>query len=163
MNARLQVEHPVTEMCTGLDLVEAQLRVAAGEKLPDVVKNSKPRGHSIEVRLYAEEPRKGFLPRPGPVDELEWPAAGDDLRVEAGVEKGSKVTPFYDPMIAKIVSYAANRDGAIARLDRALGELKIGPVITNREFLRDVLASEPFKSGNYDTLFAEAFAKTPKA
>lgn len=161
VNARLQVEHPVTEMCTGLDLVEVQLRVAAGEKLPDNVLNNTARGHSIEVRLYAEEPRKGFLPRPGPVDELEWPAAGADLRVEAGVEKGSKVTPFYDPMIAKIVSYAADRDGAIARLDKALAELKIGPVITNRDFLRDVLVSENFKSGNYDTLFAEAFAKAP--
>jgi acetyl/propionyl-CoA carboxylase alpha subunit len=162
VNARLQVEHPVTEMCTGLDLVELQLRVASGEKLPDNVLNNTPHGHSIEVRLYAEEPRKGFLPRPGPVDELEWPAAGDDLRVEAGVEKGSKVTPFYDPMIAKIVSHAAHRDGAIARLDRALGELKIGPVITNREFLRDVLAHAKFRTGDYDTLFAEALAKTPK-
>lgn len=163
VNARLQVEHPVTEMCTGLDLVEAQLRVAAGEKLSDAVLHPERRGHSIEVRLYAEEPRKGFLPRPGPVDELEWPAAGDDLRVEAGVEKGSKVTPYYDPMIAKIVSHAEDRAGAIARLDRALEALKIGPVITNREFLRDVLADAKFRAGDYDTLFAEALAKQPRA
>ncbi len=159
VNARLQVEHPVTEMCTGLDLVEAQLRVAAGEKLPDVVKNARSSGHSIEVRLYAEEPRKGFLPRPGPVDELVWPAADKDLRIEAGVEKGSKVTPFYDPMIAKIVSHGGDRAAAIARLDAALAALTIGPVITNRDFLRDVLGSDKFRAGDYDTLFAEALAK----
>jgi acetyl/propionyl-CoA carboxylase alpha subunit len=162
VNARLQVEHPVTEMCTGVDLVEAQLRVASGEALPDFIRGARSKGHSIEVRLYAEEPRKGFLPRPGPVDELTWPDAGDDLRVEAGVEKGSKVTPFYDPMIAKIVSYGSDRDGAIARLDRALSELTIGPVITNRDFLRDVLANDKFRAGDYDTLFAEALAKQPK-
>lgn len=162
VNARLQVEHPVTEMCSGLDLVEAQLRVAAGEPLPDAVKTPKNAGHSIEVRLYAEEPRKGFLPRPGPVDELTWPPTGSDLRVEAGVEKGSKVTPFYDPMIAKIVSHGADRDAAIARLDSALAALTIGPVITNRDFLRDVLADAKFKSGDYDTLFAEALAKQPR-
>jgi acetyl/propionyl-CoA carboxylase alpha subunit len=162
VNARLQVEHPVTEMCTGLDLVEAQLRVAAGEPMPKALLESRPSGHSIEVRLYAEEPRKGFLPRPGPVDEVRWPEAGADLRVEAGVEQGSKVTPFYDPMIAKIVAHAQDRAGAIARLDRALAELHVAPVITNREFLREVLASTPFASGNYDTLFAEAFAKAPK-
>ncbi|MGZ3421841.1 MAG: acetyl-CoA carboxylase biotin carboxylase subunit [Polyangiales bacterium] len=161
VNARLQVEHPVTEMCLGVDLVEAQLRVANGEKLSEQVLGARSKGHSIEVRLYAEEPRKGFLPRPGPVDELTWPAAGADLRVEAGVEKGSKVTPYYDPMIAKIVSHAADRKGAIARLDRALSELTIGPVITNRDFLRDVLANEKFQAGDYDTLFAEAFAKQP--
>ncbi|MBI2394703.1 MAG: ATP-grasp domain-containing protein [Deltaproteobacteria bacterium] len=161
VNARLQVEHPVTEMCTGIDLVEVQLRVAAGEPLPDYVRNAQRRGASIEVRLYAEEPRKGFLPRPGPVDELAWPQAGDDLRVEAGVEQGSKVTPYYDPMIAKIVSYGGDRDQAIARLDRALSELKIGPVITNRDFLRDVLSSQRFRAGDYDTLFAEALAKQP--
>jgi acetyl-CoA carboxylase biotin carboxylase subunit/3-methylcrotonyl-CoA carboxylase alpha subunit len=162
VNARLQVEHPVTEMCTGLDLVEVQLRVASGEPLPDAVRNVTRKGHSIEVRIYAEEPRKGFLPRPGPVDELTWPETAQDLRVDAGVEKGSKVTPYYDPMIAKIISYGSDRKAAIARLDRALSELKIGPVITNTEFLRDVLANEKFGAGDYDTLFAEAFAKQPK-
>jgi acetyl-CoA carboxylase biotin carboxylase subunit/3-methylcrotonyl-CoA carboxylase alpha subunit len=169
VNARLQVEHPVTEMCTGLDLVEAQLLVASGEPLPNAMlafqeahePHATPRGHAIEVRIYAEEPRKGFLPRPGPVDELVWPKSSDDLRVEAGVEKGSKVTPFYDPMIAKIVAHAPTREQAIARLDRALAETTIAPVIHNVRFLRDVLGSEAFTSGDYDTLFAEAFAKLP--
>jgi acetyl-CoA carboxylase biotin carboxylase subunit/3-methylcrotonyl-CoA carboxylase alpha subunit len=161
VNARLQVEHPVTEMCTGLDLVEAQLLVACGEPLPQAMLANTPKGHAIEVRVYAEEPRKGFLPRPGPVDELVWPAASADLRVEAGVEKGSKVTPFYDPMIAKIVAHASTRAEAIARLDGALAATTIAPVIHNVRFLRDVLASDAFTSGDYDTLFAEAFAKLP--
>ena len=161
VNARLQVEHPVTEMCTGLDLVEAQLRVAAGEPLPSAMLTAQRSGHAIEVRVYAEEPRKGFLPRPGAVDVLEWPPAGPELRVEAGVERGSKVTPYYDPMIAKIVAHAPTRAEAIARLDAALAATKIGPVIHNVEFLRDVLGSEPFRAGDYDTLFAEAFAKQP--
>jgi len=161
VNARLQVEHPVTEMCTGLDLVEAQLRVASGEPLPEALRTSTARGHAIEVRVYAEEPRKGFLPRPGPIDDLVWPEAGPDLRVEAGVEKGSKVTPFYDPMIAKIVAHAETRDAAIARLDQALADTRIGPCIHNLQFLRDVLADERFRKGDYDTLFAEALAKSP--
>jgi 3-methylcrotonyl-CoA carboxylase alpha subunit len=163
VNARLQVEHPVTEMCFGVDLVEAQLRVAAGEALPDFIQSAKSSGHSVEVRLYAEEPRKGFLPRPGPVDELTWPAASADLRIEAGVEKGSKVTPFYDPMIAKLVTHGADRDAAIGKMDAALAGLTIGPVITNKDFLRDVLADPRFKAGEYDTHFAEALAKAPKA
>jgi acetyl/propionyl-CoA carboxylase alpha subunit len=161
VNARLQVEHPVTEMCTGLDLVEAQLVVAAGGELPDAVKHSKPCGAAIEVRLYAEEPRKGFLPRPGPVDEVRWPVTSKLMRVDAGVEAGSKVTPYYDPMISKIIAYGHTRGEAIGRLEQALADMTIGPVITNRDFLRDVLLSEEFTSGRYDTLFAEAFAKKP--
>jgi acetyl/propionyl-CoA carboxylase alpha subunit len=125
------------------------------------VRTASARGHSIEVRVYAEEPRKGFLPRPGPVDAVTWPEAGADLRVEAGVEVGSKVTPYYDPMIAKVVAHAQTREAAIARLDAALGATYIGPVIHNIAFLRDVLASDAFRSGDYDTLFAEAFAKQP--
>ncbi|MEO7094064.1 MAG: biotin carboxylase N-terminal domain-containing protein, partial [Polyangiales bacterium] len=106
VNARLQVEHPVTEMCTGLDLVEAQLLVAAGEPLPRVMLDHTRRGHAIEVRICAEEPRKMFVPRPGPVDVVKWPAASRELRIESGVEAGSKVTPFYDSMIAKVVAHA---------------------------------------------------------
>ncbi len=162
VNARLQVEHPVTEMCTGLDLVEAQLRVAKGEPLPAELLSVQRRGHAIEVRIYAEEPRKGFLPRPGPIDQVTWPKTDAGLRVDAGVEQGSKVTPFYDPMIAKIIAHAPDRASAIARLDAALSELSIAPCITNTEFLRDVLKSERFGSGAYDTLFAEAFAKQPR-
>lgn len=159
VNARLQVEHPVTEMCTGLDLVEAQLRVACGEPLAKEVLESKPRGHAIEVRINAEEPRKQFLPRPGPVDVVTWPTASATVRVEAGVEAGSKVTPYYDSMIAKIIAFADDRPAAIARLDAALAELHLAPVVHNGQFLRDVLGSDAFRSGDYDTLFAEAFAK----
>jgi acetyl/propionyl-CoA carboxylase alpha subunit len=163
VNARLQVEHPVTEMVTGLDLVELQLRVAAGEKLPDL-SNVARRGHAIEARVYAEDPSKGFIPKPGAVDELVWAGgAGEvqsrDLRIESGVRAGSKVTPYYDPMIAKVVAWGETRDAAIARLDEALGGTTIAPCTTNLSFLRRVLADGDFRAGRYDTKFAEALAK----
>jgi acetyl-CoA carboxylase biotin carboxylase subunit/3-methylcrotonyl-CoA carboxylase alpha subunit len=165
VNARLQVEHPVTEMVTGLDLVELQIRVAEGERLPDLsaVKRA---GHAIEARVYAEDPAKGFIPKPGNVDELVWAAgAGESqtrsLRVESGVVAGSKVTPFYDPMIAKVVAWGADRAAAIAELDRALAGTTIAPCTTNVAFLRKVLASEEFVAGRYDTKFAEVLAKRP--
>ncbi|MGH7327340.1 MAG: ATP-grasp domain-containing protein, partial [Polyangiaceae bacterium] len=108
VNARLQVEHPVTEMVTGLDLVELQLRVAAGEKLPNLAE-IKPNGHAIEARVYAEDPSKGFIPKPGKIDELVWAGNGERfterLRIESGVAAGSVVTPFYDPMIAKVIAW----------------------------------------------------------
>ena len=124
MNARLQVEHPVTEMVTGLDLVELQLRVAAGEALPDLSQVEK-RGHAIEARVYAEDPAKGFIPKPGPIDELSWAGGAGEvqsraLRVESGVKAGNKVTPFYDPMVAKLVAWGETREGAIVELDRAI-------------------------------------------
>jgi acetyl-CoA carboxylase biotin carboxylase subunit/3-methylcrotonyl-CoA carboxylase alpha subunit len=162
VNARLQVEHPVTELVRGLDLVEAQIRVAAGEPMPKALLESQPCGHAIEVRVYAEEPRKGFLPRPGAVDVLEWPAPSEGIRIDSGVEAGSKVTPYYDPMIAKMCGYGANREEAIARLDAALAQTKIAPCVTNVEFLRDVLHDDRFRAGEYDTLFAEALAKAPQ-
>jgi acetyl-CoA carboxylase biotin carboxylase subunit/3-methylcrotonyl-CoA carboxylase alpha subunit len=154
VNARLQVEHPVTEMVTGLDLVELQLRVAAGEALPDL-SLATPRGHAIEARVYAEDPSKGFIPKPGPIDELTWAGGAGELqtpslRVESGVRAGSKVTPFYDPMIAKLVAWGETRDAAI-----------IAPCVTNLEFVRKLLASEEFRAGRYDTKFAEVLAKRP--
>ncbi len=165
VNARLQVEHPVTEMVTGLDLVELQLRVAAGEKLPDLSQAAR-RGHAVEARIYAEDPSKGFIPKPGAVDELVWAGgAGESqterLRVESGVRAGSKVTPFYDPMIAKVVAWGETRDGALDELDRALAGTTIAPCTTNREFLRRVLADAEFRAGRYDTKFAEVLAKRP--
>jgi acetyl/propionyl-CoA carboxylase alpha subunit len=159
VNCRLQVEHPVTEMVTGLDLVELQLRVAAGEALPaNVVAGIAPRGHAIEVRLYAEDPAKGFIPKPGNVDEVVWPE-GEGVRVDAGVAAGGKVTPYYDPMIAKIVTHGADRAQAIERMKRALESMRIGPVVTNLAFLRAIVASDEFARGVYDTTFAEVFAK----
>ena len=169
VNARLQVEHCVTEMCTGLDLVEHQIRIASGEALAPEVRDATRTGHSIEVRLYAEDPAKKFAPQPGRLAHVVWPEAARDLRVETGVAEGMEITPFYDPLLAKIVAHAATRPDAIARLDRALAETTIelvgpvGPSRTNLEFLRRVLGSPAFASGAYDTTFAEALAKTPGA
>jgi len=163
VNARLQVEHPVTEMVTGLDLVELQLRVAAGGALPDL-SSVRPDGHAIEVRIYAEDPSKGFIPKPGAIDELVWAGGVGDaqtraLRVESGVRAGSKVTPFYDPMIAKLVAWGETRAAAMDELDRALAGTTIAPCVTNVTFLRKALASDELRSGRYDTAFAEALAK----
>jgi acetyl/propionyl-CoA carboxylase alpha subunit len=168
VNARLQVEHPVTEMVTGLDLVELQLLVASGGKLPDLSRVT-PKGHAIEARIYAEDPSKGFIPKPGAIDELVWGsgASGGEtqsatLRIESGVRAGSKVTPFYDPMIAKVVAWGETRPLAIAELDRALAGTRIAPCVTNLEFLRGLLATSELREGRYDTKFAEAFAKSSK-
>jgi len=163
VNARLQVEHPVTEMVTGLDLVELQLRVADGQKLPDLASVER-RGHAIEVRIYAEDPSKGFIPKPGPIHELVWAGGAGEvqtkaLRVESGVRQGSVVTPYYDPMIAKVIAWADTRDAAIHELDGALGTTTIAPCTTNLPFLRKVLASDEFRGGRYDTSTAEVIAK----
>lgn len=163
VNARLQVEHPVTEMVTGLDLVELQLRVAAGERLPDLSKIVR-KGHAIEARVYAEDASKGFIPKPGPIDELVWLGGEGEVqsrtvRVESGVRAGNKVTPFYDPMVAKLVAWGETREAAIAELDRAIAGTTIAPCTTNLPFLRKVLASEEFRAGAYDTKFAEILAK----
>ncbi len=162
VNARLQVEHPVTEMVTGLDLVELQLRVAAGEVLADL--SAPPRGHAIEARVYAEDPSKGFIPKPGSIDELVWGGGGGEsqttaLRIESGVRAGSVVTPYYDPMVAKVVVWNETRAGAIAELDRVLAATTIAPCVTNLAFLRKALASPEFSGGRYDTAFAEVLAK----
>jgi acetyl/propionyl-CoA carboxylase alpha subunit len=163
VNARLQVEHPVTEMVTGLDLVELQLRVAAGEPLRDLSSTERT-GHAIEARVYAEDASKGFLPRPGAIDELVWAGGAGEaqtrtLRIESGVRAGCKVTPFYDPMVAKVVAWGETRGAAIAELDRALAETTIAPCTTNLAFLRKVLADPQFVGGRYDTKLAEALAK----
>jgi acetyl/propionyl-CoA carboxylase alpha subunit len=164
VNARLQVEHPVTEMITGLDLVELQIRVASGESLPkDLVFSAN--GHAVEARLYAEDPAKKFAPQPGKLEKLTWPDATPDLRIETGVEQGAEVTPYYDPLIAKVVAHGPTRKDAIARLDRALGETTLelvgprGPAGTNLSFLRKVLADPRFVAGAYDTGLAEQLAK----
>ena len=170
VNARLQVEHCVTEMVTGIDLVEQQLLVALGERLKDDILSPTFRGHSIEARVYAEDPSKKFAPQPGHIAVLRWPTDTANLRIETGVREGLDVTPFYDPMIAKVVAHAETREAALARLDEALGATALelvaptgAPAGTNLQFLRAVLASSEFASGIYDTTFAEAFAKPPKA
>jgi 3-methylcrotonyl-CoA carboxylase alpha subunit len=157
VNARLQVEHPVTELVTGLDLVEQQLIIAAGGSLaPEVLK---PRfdGHAIQARLYAEDPAKQFLPQPGRLQRLSFPAGLPGVRIDSGVKQGNDVTQFYDPMIAKVIAHGEDRPTAIQRLDAALAatELELagpkGPRVTNLAFLRGVLASGAFQSGDYDT------------
>jgi acetyl-CoA carboxylase biotin carboxylase subunit len=149
LNARLQVEHPVTEMCTGIDLVREQLLVAAGEELS--VRGRAPRrGHAIEIRLNAEDPEHDFRPSPGRVS-LFQPAEGPGVRLDTFVESGTTVPPFYDSMIAKLIVWDADRDAAIARADRALRETRIEGVPTTRDLALEVLASEPFRSGEYST------------
>ena len=150
MNTRLQVEHPVTEMVTGFDLVEWQLRVAAGERLPVGQDDVGLTGHAIEARLYAEDPYDGFRPQSGRI--LRWrPAEGDGIRIDSGVAEGGVVTPFYDPMIAKVIAHGADRAEAIARLVAALRATAVVGIATNRELLVDLLASEAFGAGEMTT------------
>ena len=152
MNTRLQVEHPVTEAITGLDLVAWQLRVAQGERLPLEQHEIRFDGHAIEARLYAEDPTKGFLPQTGRV--LAWvPAAGEDVRVDHGVRAGQDVSPWYDPMLAKVIAFGASRDEARRRLVRALEETLVLGLPTNRRFLLDVLAHPEFTAGRATTAF----------
>ncbi|MGC1271595.1 MAG: acetyl/propionyl/methylcrotonyl-CoA carboxylase subunit alpha [Croceibacterium sp.] len=150
MNTRLQVEHPVTEEITGVDLVEWQLRVASGEPLPLRQDELSINGHAIEARLYAEDPAKGFLPSTGRLEHLQF---GPADRVETGVEEGAEVSPYYDPMIAKMVCHAPDRDTAIQDLHQALAETEVWPVRTNAGFLVRALASERFGAADLDTGF----------
>jgi acetyl/propionyl-CoA carboxylase alpha subunit len=155
MNTRLQVEHPVTELVTGLDLVKLQIRVAAGERLPFAQDDLSQRGHAIECRVYAEDPANGFLPAIGPVLKAVEPR-GPGIRVDAGVETGDEVTLHYDPLIAKVVVHAETRAEAIRRMDRALAQYAILGVTTNIAFLRDVLAGPVFQRGEATTAFIES-------
>ena len=152
MNTRLQVEHPVTEWCTGLDLVRWQIDVAQGGRLAwsqeDVPKNL--RGHAIEARLYAEDPARNFLPSPGVVTELRL-AEGPGVRNDCGVESGSEVPRYYDPMIGKLAVWARTREHAIARLRRALSETVVNGITTNTRYLKSILDLEEFRRGEYDT------------
>ena len=150
MNTRLQVEHPVTEAITGVDLVEWQLRVAAGEPLPMAQGDLAIQGHAIEARLYAEDPAKGFLPAIGTLEVFDL---GDDpaIRIDTGVEEGAEITPWYDPMIAKVIAHGDTRDAAREALADALDEAVIWPVRTNAGFLVQALDHPDFASGRVDT------------
>jgi acetyl-CoA carboxylase biotin carboxylase subunit len=161
LNARLQVEHPVTELCTGIDLVREQLRVAAGEGLT-VTGRAPRRGHAIEIRLNAEDPDHDFRPSPGRIDRFQ-PAYGPGVRVDTFVESGAVVPPFYDSLIAKLVVWDTSRDAAIARAERALRETVVDGVPTTRELALGVLASEPFRSGEYSTSTLEGLRVTHAA
>ena len=152
MNTRLQVEHPVTECITGLDLVALQIRIARGENLPLAQKDVALNGHAIEVRLYAEDPSNNFLPASGRV-EVWRPATGEGIRVDHGLDEGQTISPFYDPMIAKVIASGATRDEARRRLIRALEETIVFGPATNRDFLIKILAHERFASGEATTAF----------
>jgi acetyl/propionyl-CoA carboxylase alpha subunit len=152
MNARLQVEHPVTEAITGTDLVEWQLRVAAGEPLPMKQNEIRRNGHAIEARLYAENPQKGFLPSIGTLERLRL---SQTLRVDSGVREGDQISAFYDPMIAKVIAHDATRDGALTRLIAGLEETQIAGPATNNAFLIRALSQPEFVRGEVDTAFIE--------
>src|SRR5260370_16713784 len=158
MNTRLQVEHPVTELITGLDLVELMIRVAAGEKLPFQQKDVKLEGWAVEARLYAEDPFRNFLPSTGRLVKYREPAPGPDIRVDTGVYEGGEISMFYDPMIAKLCSYGKTRIDAIERMRRALDEFYVRGVSHNVPFLAALMAHPRFREGRLTTNFiAEEF------
>ncbi|WP_216894591.1 biotin carboxylase N-terminal domain-containing protein [Nocardia alni] len=150
MNTRLQVEHPVTELVTGVDLVECQVRIAAGQKLAVEQDDIRLSGHAVEARVYAEDPGRGFLPTGGTVLDLVEPD-GPGVRVDSGLRVGAVVGSDYDPMLAKVITHASDRDGAIAALDRALRDTQVLGVRTNVEFLRFLLADPDVLAGRLDT------------
>src|SRR5207248_3532506 len=158
MNTRLQVEHPVTELITGLDLVELMIRVAAGEKLPFQQKDVKLDGWAVEARVYAEDPFRNFLPSTGRLVKYREPKAGPDVRVDTGVYEGGEISMFYDPMIAKLCAYGKNRNAAIDRMRRALDEFYVRGVSHNVPFLAALMAHPRFRAGKLTTNFiAEEF------
>ncbi|MFG0722771.1 urea carboxylase [Pseudomonas sp. GLN_6] len=154
VNTRLQVEHPVTEMVTGLDLIECMLRVAAGDALDWPALDRVPQGAAIEVRIYAEDPLKNFQPSPGVLTDVHFP---DDVRVDGWVSTGSEVSAFYDPMIAKLIVHAGTRAEAIAKLQKALGETRLHGIASNLDYLRQVVADERFAKGEVWTRLLDSF------
>ena len=156
MNTRIQVEHPVTEMIAGVDLVGLQLRLARGDDLSGLsLPADAPGGHAIECRIYAENPDRNFLPSPGLLERFAPPPAGDGLRLDTGVAEGDRITPFYDPMIAKLAAHGADRVRAIERMLTALGEFRIEGIVTNIEFLRRAVGHAAFRAGETHTGFVE--------
>lgn len=152
MNTRIQVEHPVTEMTTGIDIVKQQLKIASGNRLDILQEKIRPRGHSIECRINAENPYKNFRPSPGKIEKLILPG-GNETRVDSAVYEGYTIPPYYDSMIAKIIVHARTRNEAIAKMKRALGECIIEGIETNIEFLKSILDNDKFVSGEFTTSF----------
>ena len=160
MNTRLQVEHPVTELVTGLDLVHLQIRIAAGEKLPFTQDDIEIRGHAIECRIYAEDPDNNYFPSPGKISLLLAPS-GPGIRRDSGMYEGWYVPIDYDPLLAKLIGYGSDRDQAIARLARALNEYFVGGIKTNISLFRRILSDPGFRSGKLDTGYLDRLLKTP--
>ncbi len=155
MNTRLQVEHPITEMITGLDLVEWQLRIAAGEALPLAQEDITLSGHAIEARLYAEDPERGFLPSTGRLEHLHLPEAEEGVRIDTGVRAGDLVSPHYDPMLAKLIAWGPERTVALRRLGKALTDSRVVGVTTNQDALLNIVEHPDFVAGAVDTGFIE--------
>jgi acetyl/propionyl-CoA carboxylase alpha subunit len=154
MNTRLQVEHPVTEMISGLDLVKEQINVAAGNKLSFTQEDIKINGHSIEARIYAEDPENNYLPSTGKLLEFILPS-GPGIRIDAGFSRGSLISLYYDPLMAKLVAWGKTRDEALERLKRALGEFQIAGVTTNISLLKAVCNNINFIRGNININFID--------
>lgn len=157
MNTRLQVEHPVTELITGLDLVAWQLQVAAGQSLPCRQSDACISGHAIEARLYAEDPSRDFLPSIGTLHHLQLPVETAQVRVDTGVAQGDEVRIYYDPMIAKIIVHDVDRPAALRRLRRALEQVEVAGVTTNAAFLHRVASHPAFAAANFDTGFIDKY------
>ncbi len=160
MNTRLQVEHPVTELVTGLDLVHLQIRIAAGEKLPFTQEDVRVRGHAIECRIYAEDPDNNYFPSPGKITLLLAPS-GPGIRRDSGMYEGWTVPIDYDPLLAKLIGYGTDRPQAISRLVRALNEYFVGGIKTNISLFRRILSDPGFQSGKLDTGYLDRLMKTP--
>jgi len=158
MNTRLQVEHPITELTTGIDLAKWQLKIASGEKLTIKQKDLIQRGHALECRIYAEDPENGFLPSIGTLKKVEG-ATGPNIRDDTGIYSGMKVTPYYDPMLSKLITYAENREDNINKMVWALSHYVVLGVTTNISFLKKVLEHDQFKKGNITTHFIENYFK----
>jgi len=154
MNTRLQVEHPVTEMVTDVDIVKEQIRIANGEKLSYKQNDIVFRGHSIECRINAEDPSKNFMPCPGQIDELHIPG-GKGVRVDTGIYTGYTIPHTYDSMIAKLIVHDSTREDAINKMKCAISEFIVGGINTNIDFLIKILNNKNYVSGNYDTSFIE--------
>jgi acetyl/propionyl-CoA carboxylase alpha subunit len=162
MRPRLAVAHATTEMCANVDLVEAQLVIAAGQPIPNDIRCSIPSGHALEVRLTTEQPNRAFSPSTGVVQELRWPNASPGrLRIEASVQPGSRVTADYDALVAKVISHAPTRHAAYLLLDRVLAECGVVPLSTNASFLRKILGHEGFRAGQYDVTFVDQLLNKP--
>ena len=154
MNTRVQVEHPITEMITGIDIVKEQIKIAAGEKLKYKQEDIEFKGYSIEARINAENPEKNFMPCPGKITGVNFPG-GNGIRIDTAIYEGYTIPPYYDSMIAKIIVLGATRNEAIAKLKRALEELVIEGVITNQDFVYEIIKNNDFIRGNFDTSFIE--------
>ena len=162
MNTRIQVEHPVTEEVTGIDLIKEQIRIASGEKLNMTQKDIKITGHAIEVRVCAENPAMNFAPSPGEIT-LYYPPGGHGVRVDSHIYGGYTVPKYYDSMVSKVITVGRNRTLALARMDRALNEYLIRGIFTNISFARSIIKDPEFVRGNFTTRFIEDFMnRTPK-